>query len=219
MDSFDGIKTLFLIPTKEIEIKIILIRHGETRWNHLRRIQGGSTDTPLSATGKAQVNNLGKALKSEKIDAIYSSPLRRALDTANAIAKYHKLPVQIVPQLRELEVGELEGLNVEDLTNDFSHFLVHWNKGEGSEKLPGGESLADLQQRSWTIIQDIAARHKGTVIVVCHYFVIITIICSVLGLPPSGIKRFRVGVGSMTVLDFENGIPRLKSLGDVCHLK
>jgi len=196
-----------------------LIRHGETKWNSLRRIQGGSSDTPLSATGRAQVNKLGKALKSEDISAIYSSPLTRALDTANAIAKYHSLPVIVMPQLRELEVGELEGLSVENLTNDFSHFLVHWNKGEGSEKLPGGESLADLQERSWAVVQHIANENKGTVVVVCHYFVIITIICSVLGLPPSGIKRFRVGVGSITILDFTNGIPRLKSLGDICHLK
>ena len=173
----------------------------------------------MSAKGKAQVNKLGKAFQSKEISAIYSSPLKRALDTANAIAKYHKLTVQIVPELRELEVGDLEGLSVENLTSDFSHFLVHWNKGEGSEKLPGGESLADLQKRSWAIVQQIASKHKGTVIVVCHYFVIITIICSVLGLPPSGIKRFRVGVGSMTVLDFTDNLPRLKSLGDVCHLK
>ena len=173
----------------------------------------------MSRTGKAQVNNLGKALKSEKISAIYSSPLRRALDTANAIAKYHKLPVQIEPELRELEVGELEGMSVESLTNDFSHFLVHWNKGEGSEKLPGGESLVDLQERAWSIVQHISAENQGTVIVVCHYFVILTIICAALGLPPSGIKQFRVGVGSMTVLNINEGLTHLISLGDICHLK
>jgi broad specificity phosphatase PhoE len=197
-----------------------LIRHGETSWNHQRRIQGGSTDTLLSELGKKQVKNLGLALKAESITAIYSSPLKRALDTANAIAIHHNMEVQIEPELRELEVGDFEGISVETLTTDFSHFLVHWREGQGSEKLPGGESLVDLQRRSWGMVQRIVElKHEGTVVIVSHYFAIVTIICAALGLPPNGIRRFRVSEGSMTVLDFKNGLPRLISLGDACHLK
>jgi broad specificity phosphatase PhoE len=197
-----------------------LVRHGETSWNQQRRIQGGSTETLLSEIGKKQVKNLGLALKAEPVTAIYSSPLKRALDTANAISRHHKLKVQIEPELRELEVGDFEGISVETLTTDFSHFLVHWREGQGSEQLPGGESLVDLQGRSWGIVQRIVAlQHEGTVVIVSHYFAIVTIICAALGLPPNGIRRFRVNVGSMTVLDFKNGLPRLISLGDACHLK
>ena len=145
--------------------------------------------------------------------------MQRALETAWAIAKYHGLEVRVEPDLRELEVGELEGTFAESLGTDFSSFLVQWREGNDSEKLPGGESLADLQNRAWSIVQRIVARHKGTVVLVSHYFVILTIICAALGLPPSGIRRFRVSVGSMSMLDFKDGRPCLASLGDTCHLK
>jgi broad specificity phosphatase PhoE len=174
----------------------------------------------LSQVGKKQVKSLGLALNDIDISAIYSSPLKRALDTARAIAGYHNLEVRIEPELRELEVGELEGITVENVATDFSQFLVKWREGEGSVKLPGGESLLDLQSRAWSTVQRIAARHQDTVVLVSHYFVIVTIICAALGLPPSSISRFRVGVGSMSVLDFKDGLlPCLVSLGDICHLK
>lgn len=173
----------------------------------------------MSQLGKQQAKSLALALKQEKLSAIYSSPLQRALETASAIAKYHHLEVQVEAELRELEVGELEGVLAEKLGTDFSSFLVQWQEGKGTEKLPGGESLADLQQRAWSIVQRIMAQHDGTVVLVSHYFVILTIICAALGLPPNGIRRFRVGVGSMSALDFKNGRPILTSLGDTCHLK
>ncbi len=173
----------------------------------------------MSQAGKQQAKNLALALKGKKLSAIYSSPLQRALHTARAIARHHRLEVQVEPELRELEVGELEGTLAADLGTDFSHFLVHWQGGDGAEKLPGGESLADLQQRAWSAAQRIAAQHDGTVVLVSHYFVILSIICAALGLPPGGIRRFRVAVGSMSTLDFKDGRVVLTSLGDTCHLK
>lgn len=173
----------------------------------------------MSRTGKQQAKNLALALKGEKLSAIYSSPLQRALHTARAIARHHRLEVQVEPELRELEVGDFEGVLAGSLGTDFSHFLVRWQEGDGAEKLPGGESLADLQRRAWAVVQRIAARHDGTVALVSHYFVILTIICAALGLPPSGIRRFRVAVGSMSRLDFKDGHVVLTSLGDTCHLK
>ena len=105
-----------------------------------------------------------------------------------------------------------------NLGNDFSQFLIQWREGEGTEKLPGGESLADLQHRAWSAVQRItSAEHQGKVVLVSHYFVTLTIICAALGLPPSDIRRFRVSVGSMSILDFKNGTPCLASLGDTCY--
>lgn len=174
----------------------------------------------LSPLGKKQVKNLGLALKEEKLSAIYSSPLTRALETAKNIAKYHEnMEVMIDPELRELEVGKLEGVPITELATDFSQFLIQWRGGNGTEKLPGGESLADLQNRAWSAAQRIVAQHQGKVVIVSHYFVILTIVCAALGLPPSGIRQFRVSVGSMSVLDFKNGVPCLDLLGDTCHLK
>ncbi len=137
------------------------MRHGETAWNQERRIQGGSSDVELSDSGRKQAERVGLALKEVKIDAVYSSPLRRALDTAQAIASRHQLTVQVEPDLREMEVGELEGLLIAQLGANFSQYLLEWQQGQGLEKLPGGESVADLADRVWANIQDIIKKHAG----------------------------------------------------------
>jgi len=158
-------------------------------------------------------------LQNEEIAAIYSSPLRRAIDTAEAIAEYHNLQIEVVPALRELEVGELEGVFVKDLGTDFSSYLLNWREGDGLKKLPGGESLADLRARAWSFVEQVVSQHQGTVVMVSHYFVILSIICAALGLPPNGIRRFRIGVSSTSILEFKNGLPCLSLLGDTCYLE
>jgi len=85
--------------------------------------------------------------------------------------------------------------------------------------MPGGESLAEVQQRAWSIIQRLIGRHSDRVIVVVsHYFVILTIICSVLNLPLSQIGRLRLGVGSISTITFDGEVPRLLLFNDSCHL-
>jgi broad specificity phosphatase PhoE len=163
---------------------------------------------------------LGLALKGTEISAIYSSPLKRALDTAQAIAGYHNLTVQVEPDLREMEVGELEGVSIADLGTSFGQFLLNWRQGLGTEKLPGGESVAELADRVWTIVQSIKNRHNhGNVVVVSHFFTCVATICKALGWPLTTIERIRVQTGSISIIDFDDGQPRLMLLGDTCHLK
>jgi broad specificity phosphatase PhoE len=201
-------------------IRLILVRHGETAWNQERRIQGGSSDTGLSEVGRRQVERLGLALKETKIDAIYASPLKRALDTAQAIAGYHQLIVQVEPDLREMEVGELEGVSIAELGTSFSQFLLQWRQGQGMEKLPGGESVIELADRVWATIESIMKKHEqGTIVVVCHFFTAVAAICKALGWPLTCIERIRVQTGSISIIDLEDGQHRLVSLSDTCHLK
>jgi len=154
------------------------------------------------------------------IDAIYSSPLKRALDTAQAIAGYHSLTVHIEPDLREMEVGELEGISIADMGTSFGQFLLNWRQGLGTEKLPGGESVAELADRVWAIIQSIKRRHDdGNVVVVSHFFTCVVTICKALGWPLTTIERLRVQTSSISTIEFTDGQPRLVSLGDTCHLR
>lgn len=200
-------------------LQIVLVRHGETYWNRERRIQGGSSDTQLTEAGKRQAEDLAQLLEDKNIAAIYSSPLQRALDTAQAVARFHPVAVTIEPNLREIEVGELEGMPLASLSTTFDQFLLEWQQGNGSEKLPGGESLADLAQRAWTCIQRLASQYNdGVVVVVTHYFVILTIICEALGMPLAHIRRLRANVGGISILDFGDKKPRLVVLNDTCHL-
>ena len=197
--------------------KIILVRHGETDWNLARRIQGGSSDVPLNVNGKQQAERIALRLQSEKVVAVYSSPLQRALHTAQAIASYHNLEVNIEPSLREIEVGEFEGMPVVQIGKYLDQILTG-NREGNLPKMPGGESLAELQERGWSTIQRLVGKHPDEVVaVVCHYFIILAIICAVLDLPLSHIRRFRVSPGSISSIIFENGLTRLLLFNDVCH--
>jgi len=197
-----------------------LVRHGETAWNQERRIQGGSSDTDLSEVGKEQAARLGLELKDTEISAIYSSPLKRALDTAQAIASYHNLTVQIETDLREMEVGELEGVSIADMGTSFGQFLLNWRQGLGTAKLPGGESVAELADRVWATVQSIKNKHDhGNVVVVSHFFTCVATICKAMGWPLTTIERLRVQTGSISIIDFDDGQTRLVSLSDTCHLR
>jgi len=155
-----------------------------------------------------------------KIDAIYSSPLKRAFDTAQAIASRHRLTVQVEPDLREMEVGELEGISIAELGTSFGQFLLQWRQGQGLEKLPGGESVVELADRVWATVQPIIKRHdQETVVVVSHFFTVVVTICQALGWPLATLERIRVQTGSISIIDLEDGQTRLVSLGDTCHLK
>ena len=154
------------------------------------------------------------------ISAIYSSPLKRALETAQAIARYHPLEVQVEPDLREMEVGDLEGVPIAQLTANFGQFLLNWRQGKGSEKLPRGESIIELADRVWTVIDKImSSQDDGNIVIVSHFFTCVAAICKALGWPITTIERLRVQNASISIIDFDNGQARLISLGDTCHLK
>ena len=211
---------LTAIILRRLAIKLILVRHGETAWNREHRIQGGNSDVDLNELGRKQVERLALALKETKIDAIYSSPLKRAFDTAVAIASHHRLAVQVEPDLREMEVGELEGVSIAEIGANLSQLLLQWRQGQGLERLPGGESVADLADRMWVVIQSINAKHQqGTVVVVSHYFAIVATICVALGWPLTRIERIRVQTGSISTIDLDGRQSRLVSLSDICHLR
>jgi probable phosphoglycerate mutase len=199
--------------------KVILVRHGETEWNRTRRIQGGNSDTQLNERGRQQIESLALRLKRETIQAIYSSPLQRALATAQAIADYHQLVVESEPSLREIEVGELEGVPITEIGKQLSQLLTMHNRGEESARVPGGESLANLQQRVWDTIQRLVDRHRdGVLVVASHYFSILSVICLVLNLPLSEIGRLRLSSGSISIVTFDEQAGRLILFNDTCHI-
>ncbi len=183
----------------------------------MRRIQGGGSDIQLNQTGKQQAESLALRLKQERIQAIYSSQLQRAIDTAQAIARNHQIKVEIEPALTEIDVGELEGAPVAKIGSYLDQLLVR--EGSPSLKRHGGESLTEVQQRAWGTIQRLVSQHRdGAIVVVSHYFVITTIICSVLNMPLSQIINLRISAGSISIVVFDEQAPRLVLFNDVCHL-
>jgi len=200
-------------------VRVILVRHGETEWNRLHQIQGSNSDISLNKTGRQQVENLALRLKKEPIQAFYSSPLERALDTARAIARYHRLEINPEPDLRELDLGELEGTKIEDLNQSYREILFITREGETLPRVAGGESLREVQQRAWNTVQRIVSRHtEGAIVIVSHYFALLTIICQGLNLPLLEMGRIRLDAASMSILAFDGKFPRLLLLNDTCHI-
>ena len=130
------------------------------------------------------------------------------------------MPVELDDGLKELGVGELEGLLAANLGTTFSKFLMRWWQGEKlGEKLPGGESLVELQQRSWAVVERLLAKHNdGTLVTVSHYFVILTIILKALDLPLASFIKFKLDPGGISMLEFGDYGTRLIAFNDTSYL-
>lgn len=202
-------------------LRVFLVRHGETTWNRDHRIQGGGSDIPLNETGSRQKELIAGRLKNEKFEAIYSSHLKRALDTARAIAGYHNLEVTVEPALREVDVGELEGVSVVEVGRRMDEILSIDSNGKTVPTMPGGESMLNVQARVWGVLQRLVPEHNhsdNAVVVVSHYFAILSVICKVLNVPLSQVGRFRMNPGTISTVAFDGSIPRLLSFNDSGHL-
>ena len=199
-------------------MKLFLVRHGETYWNQQRRVQGGGSDVELNEVGWKQAAKLVSFLNTENIDTVISSPLKRALVIAQIIADQHQLPVEIRDGLKEIDVGELEGLSLPSLSITFSQLLMQWWQG-GSERLPGGESFVELQKRCWEAVEPLLLKcENGTVVIISHYFVTLAIIFKALDLPLEYLAKFRVDLGGVSILEFEDYGTRLLQFNDTSYL-
>jgi len=199
-------------------MRLILIRHGETLWNAIHRFQGIS-DIELSPKGMTQARLLAASLKGEGFSAIYSSPLKRARQTAEIIAEYHDCPLIVEEGLKEINQGKLEGLTGEDLRRDFPDFFKSWMEDPGRVPLPQGESLGEVQKRAWSAIERMARKNTGaTVLAVAHSFVNLTIICRILELPLNQLRRLRQDATAKNVIEFSDRGAVLRCFNDTCHL-
>ena len=198
-------------------MKIILVRHGETIWNRDGRIQG-ITDVGLSDLGIEQAKKLAFSLQDEKLDAIIASPLERAYETARLIGTYHDLTIEVEKDLRELDVGELEGLTFPELRVRHPEFLGKWMLDRASVVMPRGESLLEVQERVWPVMQRIIENTENALIV-SHNFVIVAILCKIQNLSLSHTTKMRIGVASKTHIDFKNGTANIVLFNDTAHLR
>ena len=140
--------------------RVVAVRHGETDWNAQTRIQG-QIDITLNAAGREQAQRLGRALADEKFDAVYASDLRRAADTARALAERAGLPLRTEVSLRERGFGSFEGLTWAEVEQHHPEASRRWRERDMSFGPPGGETLAVFYERAVSALAAIAARHRG----------------------------------------------------------
>jgi probable phosphoglycerate mutase len=146
---------------------ILLARHGETDWNRENRFQG-QADPPLNTAGREQARVLAEALAREPLAAVYTSPFRRAAETAEIIAVLHGLPVERVEELREVDVGSWQGLTRADLERRdperFRRWLVEHEQGWAD-----GETYEEMGRRVVPVLLGLAEQHDGrTILAVTH---------------------------------------------------
>ncbi len=171
--------------------RFILIRHGQTEWNREERFRG-RVDIPLNDTGKAQATRVAAHLAGEQIDAIYSSPLQRALQTATPLADAKQLQVQIEPGLNDISFGALEGLNLDEARRSFPEVVDKWLNEPGHCKFPKGDSVKSLHERLETTLDALADQHPGqSVVLVSHRVVCHAMVCMTLGLNMDALWRIR----------------------------
>ena len=183
--------------------EIILARHGETEWN-VEEVFRGRIDIELNETGLRQAELLAEYLSGIKIDAVYSSPLKRALKTAEMIASYHKLEVEIAPGLIDFDYGNWQGLAHQEVKDKYKELYAEWINSPDQVKMPTGESLSDVRERATGVVSDVIAKHEGTVVLVSHRVVNKVLICALLGLDNSHFWNIRLDTCGITTFTYEN---------------
>jgi len=199
---------------------LYLVRHGETDHNR-NSLALGRADVSLNDRGITQASRLGEALAGEPISWIYSSPLVRAMGTAEAVAAHRGVKVQVRPGLIEMDIGEAEGLTFPEVRERFPGLLETWVTDDGPQQpMPGGERLVDVQKRAWDCVQSLATLHPNdTVCAVSHNFVILSILTTALGVELSHFRRLRHAVAAVSVLEFGPSRVRVRRMNDACHLE
>jgi len=183
--------------------EIILARHGETEWN-LKEVFRGRLDIELNETGIKQAELLAEYLSERKIDAIYSSPLKRAVKTAEIIAGYHNLDIEIVPGLIDFDYGKWQGLPHQEVKDKYKELYAEWINSPEQVKIPAGESLNDVRKRAMSVVGDVITKYKGTVVLVAHRVVNKVLICTLLGLDNSHFWNIRQDTCGITTFSYEN---------------
>jgi len=200
--------------------RIILVRHGETEWNRVERFRGRA-QVPLNETGLVQAEVTGRRIAAEwRPTAIYSSPLSRAIKTAEVIARCFDLPVQIHHGITDIDYGRWEGLTPDEVRKRWPKIIEDWYNAPDCTSIPNGETLIDVHVRAMDAVREVAGCHEWeTVVVVSHTVVNRIILLGVLGLGNDRFWRLRQGTCAINCFEAEGGDFTLVSLNDTCHLR
>ncbi len=181
-------------------IKLILIRHPETDWNKQKRYMG-SADIPLNNKGKKQARIISGYFKNKNISVIYSSKLKRALETAELIAKPHNLKVKQDERLNEIDFGEWEGLTFEQIKKKYPGLAREYLSKPQNIKIPGGESFSEFKNRIKASLEEILVQEEGDVAIVSHGGVNKVIICELLKIPFSHLWQIKQDGGAINKIE------------------
>jgi broad specificity phosphatase PhoE len=199
--------------------RLFLVRHGATTLTAEDRFSG-AVGVDLSDEGRAQVRRLATRLAHERIDAVYTSPLSRTLETAQLLAAPHKLPLIQRDGLREISHGRWEGMTRRDVEQRYPDEYEAWNTDPFTFAPEGAESGVSVLSRALPVIREIVVSHGGqNVIVVSHKATLRLLISSLLGFDARGYRdRLDQSPACLNVMDFRDAVrARLMLFNDISH--
>lgn len=203
--------------------RVFLVRHGETAYNRGRIMQGRRINASLNARGRAQAEALGERFSDIRLDAIYASSLRRAIETATAISdrQPESTSVRCRTAFDEMCWGRYEGRGSSpDLQNMLDHVFGEWGDGNFAYQIEGGESILEVQKRAVAGFQEVIARHQGQTILIASHGRLLRVLLASL-LPEYGLSRMndiRHHNTCVNELLVERGACRAVTLNCVRHL-
>jgi broad specificity phosphatase PhoE len=198
---------------------VYLVRHGQTAWNR-EKVFRGREDVPLNDVGRAQAAACAERLADVKLDAFYSSPLGRAMETARAIARPHGAEPTAEPGLIDLDVGQWQAKPLAEVQREFPDLHELWAHQPHLVKFPGGESLAAVRDRAASAVERLCDRHVGqTILLLGHVAVNRVLICHWLGLELSRYGRVRQDNACVNVFERGEGGWTVRLLNDTGHLR
>jgi broad specificity phosphatase PhoE len=199
--------------------RIILVRHGQTPWNK-DKIFRGSRDIPLNETGREEARLAGEWLKGTKIDAAYCSPLSRARDTGEAIARHHGVKVLDLPGLSDLCYGDWEGLPLTEVKVKYADLYRQWETAPHTVRFPNGETLDEVKARGMAAVEEVLRRHPDqAVLLAAHRAVNKVLIAAFIGLDNSHFWRIGQDTTAVNRFDWTGSTWQLMLLNDTCHLR
>jgi broad specificity phosphatase PhoE len=201
--------------------RIVLVRHGQTAWNKDVRFRGRA-DVELDGFGLRQAEATGRYVAARwPVVAVYASPMRRAMQTAEAVARAHGLTAHPLPGLLDVDFGQWQGLSPDEVAQRSPDLFRAWAEAPHTVHFPGGESLDDVRQRILAGLDEVVARHRGqAVALVSHTVANRVLLCAILGLSNASFWRLGQDTCAVNVFDVEDdGAFTLLLLNDTCHLQ
>lgn len=210
-----------MIPSDDwpMPLQLVLMRHAETVWNRERRYQGWQ-DPPLSDTGHAQAEAAGRLLATQPIQAVWSSPLQRARQTAEAVATPRGLEVRVDDAFGEMGFGQWEGLTSDEVSAKFPDLYRTWLETPHLVTMPSGETLVEVRERALRGLAALRAAHDGgKVCLVTHGVTGRILILEALGLGLDRIWSLQVSFTGISELEFRDDWAVVHRMNSLVHLE
>jgi phosphoserine phosphatase len=199
-------------------VNIFIVRHGETEWNK-EEIFRGTKDIPLNTVGRQQAERAGAYFADKGVQRIFSSPLTRAYQTAEAISRAAKGVIEKVDNFTDMNFGQWEGHPVKEVENLYPEDIGLWREQPQRLKVIGGETLSQVRRRVATALQERLAGSEGDIVVVTHRVICKVLVLHLMNIPNEHFWKIRYDPAGISLVVSREGMYVVSFINDTCHLK